>query len=1294
MESLAKPHSLALIQGCGWWLLAAILLGMPSSLRRMLFLNTLWPAFILAGINNLTGAFTNSDFFIAENVDVHALLMLVCGLLLANFHGKVTFSSNHLQAGFGVVCIAGTAFIAALPRDILHAAAHFIFGLGTAGIGLQLYRLGKTAVQDAPLPGCVLPSFLMLGAIVTASYTTYYGEPVPFLTTFQTRYPILSLDFIHTVLQFGTALCMQKWASMIATGSGAITPVAPGYRVIAAILILTTSGALLARHLEVKSLASLETETVDQAWSLARAVENTLREDERLTFLASRHPAVVSAVSGSSSLECDTFLRECASSTPGFIWFVVNRQGLCVSISNGESHARVSASVISERPYLFDALSGKIGQYFALGATSRITGHFTSQPIRSPDGLIAGAVVLKRPMSALAPLLERHSHAMLVSPEGIIFIGSRREWDLMPLFPLSHDQRAELERSDQFGAIASGAFFTSPPPLNGFVRAFDRELLCSQAPLNPMGWHILLMNDMNRVTVSRHLPLALTLSMVILTLAFQIGTARVAEKTLQAVQFEQQFKSVFENAPEGILIVDADTHAIVAANPFLHRALGVSDPERMKQLRYEDICQDGTNDAATFFPELVKGGAAAVERRLQYSVGNAFQGEITGSFLKAREQNVFLLFIRDLTSRRLLEKMRNESEERFKKLFAAAPSGFILIREDDHTIVEVNTAALEMLGRPYEEVIGRVCHQFICPSEKGKCPISNLHQAIDRSERVLIGHDGKRVPIIKQVIKLDLSGVPHLLENFIDIRQRKEMELALSRAKEASEAANLEKGQFIAHMSHEIRTPMNALLGLIDVLHAEVTIPRQQHYLTLIRSAGESLLALLNDILDFSKIGAGRMELEESRFDLPSLLQATLDLLSGKAAAKRIELTGELDPELPRLVIGDQFRLRQILLNLLNNAIKFTDEGSVRLSAVRVPPIETDAAVIAIEIRDSGIGIPEDQISRLFESFSQVRSNGVSRKEGTGLGLTICRQLVHLMKGEISVKSEPGKGSTFRFTATLQLPKSTENAAGQETPAATTESKGVSGTILVAEDNDINRKLAEALLESGGWSVTAVTTGRELVDQVFASSFDVVLADIQMPEMSGLEAAQAIRTRETTTGGHLPLIALTGNDVSGDADIIAEAGFDNCLQKPFTRQQLFDVITDTLNRLRGSVSTTIDVEHLMKRVCGDTGVLLKMIDIFLTKYPEQLAALERSSAAGDMAETSTRAHSMKGAIGTYASEKVFQAIGEVERTARAGNAIEAAAAMAAFAPLLRSFVRELQSLQAKLRKESGFRPEP
>ncbi|HNW36419.1 MAG TPA: ATP-binding protein, partial [Candidatus Ozemobacteraceae bacterium] len=623
----------------------------------------------------------------------------------------------------------------------------------------------------------------------------------------------------------------------------------------------------------------------------------------------------------------------------------------------------------------------------------------------------------------------------------------------------------------------------------GFLRAFGQNLFCTQSALNSDNWRIVLMSDVLPVTQARHLPLALVLTVSMLLLAFHIGTARVAEGAWQVLQFEQQFRGIFENAPEGILMVDAETHLILAANPFMCHALGVAGIDELKLLHYEDICQNGFHDSQELFPRIKAAERFFVERQFHSSTSQDFYAELTGSHLKLRNREVFLLFIRDLAARRLLERMRMESEERFRNLFAAAPNGFLLIREADHTIVDANPAALALLGKTHAEIVGRICNKFICPSEMGKCPLTDLGQKIDNTERLLIGPQGSRIPILKQVIRLDLGGMPHLLESFIDIRHRKEMELALATAKEAAEAANLEKSKLLAHMSHEIRTPMNALLGLIDVLRAELTVPRQKHYLDLIKSAGESLLALLNDILDLSRIGAGRMELDEALFDLHALIQTTLELLSGRAGSKRIELQMEMAPDLPRWVIGDQFRLRQILLNLLNNAIKFTDQGCVKLAVTSTPDATPGSIVIFVSVSDTGIGIPSDQISRLFRSFNQVHLTGVNRQEGTGLGLVICRQLVRLMQGDIEVDSEAGRGSTFRFTVRLRIPEKSAVprpdgvSEGSTLPdaAPSASANHFSGSVLLGEDNEVNSKLAETILKTGGWKVTIVAAGRELV---------------------------------------------------------------------------------------------------------------------------------------------------------------------------------------------------------------------
>lgn len=1300
-------YSLSFFQGCGWWLLAAIILGMPTHLRKRLYLPPLGQSFILVGISRMFDAFSIPNFHIARHIDVHSFMLFVSGLLIAEFHRKTAFSDHHNQTAFGVASIMGTFFFLALPRDFLHPAAHLILGFGTAGIGFTLFRAGKCIVAGSPLPSGILPAFAFLGMSLAGAYTSSYGASVPSLAALAEKVPLFSGDIIHVMFLFAAAICLHRWGNRLTDKSYSVGLEVTGSRIILAVLLLAFAGILLAGHLEVKSLIALETETSSQAQTLVDQVNARLSEDERLSLLVSRHPAVIWALSDSSDPHeagsgppapglrssnellqmCDDVIMQCARTVPNSIWFVVNVQGIVISASS-----TFRGRHISFRPYLQEALSGKTGLYFALGMLSGETGHYTAQPVRSRAGSIIGVVIIKRPMSTLADLFVPHQNAMLISPEGIVFLASRPEWVFKTLFPLPSDQRSALEQTRQFGTIATSTLFMSPPPVPGYIRVFDREMFCTQKMLNKEKWRILLMNGVEQIALSRHLPLGLTLSLIVLSLAFHVGKARIAEKAQQAVQFEQQFKSVFENAPDGILLIDANTHEILAANPFMHHALGIKDPGILKQLRYESICQDGAGDAFEFFTRIACGEMPTVERSFKYSADQTFYGELTGSSLKLRDQNVFLIFIRDLTSRRLLEKMRVESEERFKKLFAAAPYGFVLIRESDHTIAEINQTALKMIGRTYDEVIGKNCHRFICPAEQGKCPISDLHQNIDNSERLLLGPGGLRIPIIKQVIKLDLNGVPHLLENFIDIGQRKKMELALATAKDAAEVANLEKSRFIAHMSHEIRTPMNALLGLVDVLHAEAAIPRQKHYLDLIKSAGESLLALLNDILDFSKIGASRMELEESLFDLPAFFKTTLELLSGRAAAKKIELNVELDSRLPRLVTGDQFRLRQILLNLLNNAVKFTNQGSVRLTVDLMPAETPGIVMLSVEVCDTGIGIPSDQISRLFQSFSQVRFGGDGNQEGTGLGLVICRQLVHLMQGEITVQSEPGKGSKFRFTVKLRLPEGEADSplpvSVPSIPAIPAIPTGTKGSILLADDNEVNRELLEMILEQQGWKVTPVGTGREIVEQSSAMDFDLILADIQMPEMTGLEAVRAIREREKSTGKHVRMFALTGWASSEYRDTCNEAGFDGYLPKPYTQEQLLAVVAGTPETApSGSpAGVTIDLEHLMARVCGDVQTLIRMIEIFVAKYPAQIEALEKACKDSNLAEVSAKAHSLKGTIGTFASQKVFQAVCAVESAARAGNTDEIATAMNIFIPLSAEFITELKLLEEKIRK--------
>jgi len=1282
LEAITKPFALAFFQGIGWLLISAIVLSMPSALRRKYSWNCVWPAFAIAGINYLVMVFSSAPPHAGASLPLHTTLLLTAGLLLAEFHRNTAFASSHHQATFGVVIIIGIAFLIALPSSFLHPASHLVFGLGTIGIGITLHRLAPTLPGLKRAPVCVLPSFFFLGV---SSFLAYVDR-LPLLTTLPMHTPtILAGILLGVVSSYLAALCLHVHFNRMTFDGLPSPPPLIGRWIVVVSLALSLAGILSAAHLESRAKNVLEAETRNRAEILSSAVSDRLREDERLAALLVTHPVVTEAISGRGTQACAELLERFSAAIPNSVCLLSDNSGTVISSSNRNEPTSFVGHSYVHPPYIGSALSGKLDTYFALGVTSGVRGHYTSKPLIASDGSLLGVAVIKRDIEFLGDLFHRHAIALLLSPDGIVFFGSRPTWDLKPLFPLPPQRMAELTASRQFGIIASSAIFPTPFNIPGYTNLPMQPAFCLAVPVNPPGWRILVMTDATPLFHARYFPLALILVLLMLVLAFHIGTARIREGSWQVMQVERQFRAIFENAPEGILIIDALTHRILEANPFICRALGAPSTEELQKQTYEKICMNGEADATEFFPRLSGPAFAMVERRFQGPGQPELTAAVTGSCLKLRDRDVYLLFVHDLASRHLLEKMHNESEERFGKLFAAAPNAMLLIRAGDHTIVDANPAALALLGKKREEVIARVCHRFICPSEAGKCPITDLGQQIDNAERILIGPANSRIPILKQVTQLELGGVPHLLESFIDIRHRKGMEQALASAKEVAEAANQEKSRFIAHMSHEIRTPMNALLGLIDVLHAEIRVPRQQHYLELIRHAGESLLALLNDIIDFSRIGAGRMELDETPFDLHALLSNTLELLSGKAAAKHLELVSSIEAAVPRWVVGDQFRLRQILLNLLNNAIKFTERGSVRLSAT-LPTDEKDGpAVIAFAVRDTGIGIPSDQMAHLFRSYSQVHHGGSAGREGAGLGLAICRHLVHLMGGEIDVISQPGEGSTFRFTIRLRRHRqeTVDAIAADDAPPVRT---GPAGSILLVEDDEINGKLAETILTQHGWNVTLVTSGSEAARQAAATPFDLLLTDLQVSDTDGLTLTRTIRERERAAGGHLPIIAVTASASPSDRQSCLDAGMDGYLPKPYTPQRLLAVIAATLTscRNRDDHSILIDTDHLLRRVCGQTDVLRKLISIFLGKYPGMLGELEAATAAQDLDRVSSRAHTLKGTIGTFAAERVFEAVSAVERAARARDAAGVETAMAAFVPLSQAFATELEALAASL----------
>ncbi len=652
---------------------------------------------------------------------------------------------------------------------------------------------------------------------------------------------------------------------------------------------------------------------------------------------------------------------------------------------------------------------------------------------------------------------------------------------------------------------------------------------------------------------------------VSLLIAFYFNTLNARHRqTLASVR--QELETVFDNSYDAIILIDSRTDKILECN---RKAVKLFEAESKAALigipskRFQKV-PFTLQENQGLLQSLQHKGTWVEERRLVSLRGREFWGDIGITLLPQEDKVLYLVRITDITEKQAAKEQLQKSESALREAQRLARMGNFEFNLQTGKGV-VSEEVYRIFGMPPHKEISLT--QFVqwFASHHTSVLQETIGQASPRKKGFEVEYEATRpdgeTPLYIQSfgeVLFDAEGRPsRIVGTTQDITERKLREIELIKAKAQAEQASIAKEQFLSTMSHEIRTPINAILGLSHFLLEDSPRPDQAENLKVLHFSAENLLMLINDILDLNKIEAGKIAFEAIEFNLSELVQRIQRPLSYLAYEKNLAFSCYVDPAIPPVLVGDPVRLGQVINNLLSNAIKFTEEGSVRVEA-QLKQLEGSYAEIGFAITDTGIGIAEDKLEYVFETFTQASSDTTRKYGGTGLGLTITKRLLELQNSPISVKSKLGEGSGFYFT--LWFRKSEAQALNLYPASAMpdSESQPLRGRkILLVEDNEINRLVAAKIFQKWGIVLDEVTNGMEAVERVQQTTYDIVLMDLQMPHMDGYETTQLIRGLEGSYFSQLPIIAITASVMPDVQEKTRSSGMNDCVTKPFQPEELY-----------------------------------------------------------------------------------------------------------------------------------------